>query len=135
MNCLPVKIQDCLDAGYRRCVKCGRLFLPGDDQQQECPTPNSQKQPVQLPPFLATAARYVQSYAKQRAAGDPIVPLSQVIARFRICSACEQYNDQVGKCGICGCFVNLLHNGQGQNKLEWGTSECPSQPPKWLKIE
>lgn len=132
--CIPVKIQDCQDAGYERCVRCGYLFVPGASRTRACTNPDSQRQPYPLPSMLATGAKYIQAYAKFRAAGQPMLDLPQIIERFRICSACDKYTDSSSRCGICGCFVNLLHGGQGMNKLEWATEQCPDSPAKWDKL-
>jgi hypothetical protein len=131
--CLPTRISDCRDHGYERCVKCGYLFVPGESRQRQCTNFRSPRQP-ENPSFIASASRYVQAYAKWRAEGKPIVPLPQIIERFRVCSSCPLYNDVTSTCTICGCFVNLLHDGQGMNKLEWATEQCSDQPPKWNKI-
>lgn len=133
-QCVPTKIADCKEPDYERCTKCGYLFVPGESRARECNNPESQKIPLEMPSFIATAARYVQAYAKFKASGKQVASLPQIVNRFRICSTCPQYNDAEGRCAICGCFVNLLHDGQGMNKLEWATENCPHNPPKWNKL-
>lgn len=130
-NCTTQPIQGCVDIGYERCVKCGHLFLPGESLVRECAVPGNQRQVTTLPSYLAMAGKFIQAYAKWRASGKQVRPLPVIVQNFRECSACPKYSDLTGQCIICGCFVNLLHDGQGMNKLEWATEKCPDKPSKW----
>ena len=131
--CVVVPIADCKDPGYERCVKCGHVFTPTDPRERECGNPLSEKAPPNKLNFIATGARFLAAYAKWRASGKLCLPFEGILRRFRICSRCEQYNDLTGQCNVCHCFINLLHDGQGMNKLEWASEQCPLKPPKWNK--
>lgn len=130
-HCKLQLIQGCQLPGYERCVKCGHLFCPGEPRLRECDKPNSERQVANLPSYVAMAAKFVQAYATWRAKGQPVVELPVIVNNFRECSSCENYSDLSGQCCVCGCFVNLLHNGQGMNKLEWATERCPLPQPRW----
>jgi hypothetical protein len=131
--CVRAPIADCKDHGYERCVKCGHVFTPTDPRERECGNPLSEKSPPSKLNFIATGAKFLQAYAKWRASGKLCLPFEGILRRFRICSKCEEYNDLTGQCNRCHCFINLLHDGQGMNKLEWATEQCPLKPPKWNK--
>lgn len=121
---------------WHRCIHCGELYPPGVTQvstgKNYCSNPTI-KNPVALPSYAARIRNYAKAWIKHKAAGNPNLPFEQILERFRHCSRCNCYHDLAGECGICGCYVNLLHNGKGANKLEWGTEECPHKPPLWLK--
>lgn len=130
-QCQTQLIQGCKLPGYERCVKCGYLFTPGEPRKRECTNPDSTRQLADLPSYVAMASKFIRAYAQWRAKGQPVVQLPVIVNNFRECSSCQHYNDLSGQCSVCGCYVNLLHNGQGMNKLEWGTEKCPLTEPKW----
>lgn len=145
-NCEPQRIQGCKPDYqgliYTRCVKCGRVFGPHLVEQTpvelsngNCPCPNFnvERQAVALPSYAAMAANFAEAWIKHIAQGRQIVAFESVLNTFRICSACEFYSDLAGQCGICGCYINLLHEGQGLNMLEWANEQCPHDPPFWRK--
>lgn len=154
--CQPTAIQGCRPDPqgriYTRCVKCGRVFGPHLPTQSpselssgnlaaiittavECPRANEQRSAVALPSYAAMAQNYAAAWIKHIATGRQVVSFADILATFRICSACEFYSDLSGQCGICGCYLNLLHGGQGVNMLEWANEECPHNPPFWKKTD
>jgi hypothetical protein len=98
-----------------------------------CPHPDVERQAVALPSYEAMAKHFAEAWIKHLAKGRQVVAFDDILATFRICSSCELYSDLAGQCGICGCYINLLHGGQGLNMLEWANEQCPHQPPKWKK--
>ena len=42
-------------------------------------------------------------------------------ARIAVCFKCDAYDDALGECGICGCYIGL--------KSKLATEHCPSR--KW----
>lgn len=131
--CQPIKISDCKTPGYERCCKCGHVFVPGESRERSCANPHSHKTNQVSLSFLASAGKFVQAYMKWVASGKQVLNFTGILQRFRICSACDEYNDNLGKCNRCNCFVNLLHSGQGMNKLEWSSEQCPLERQKWNK--
>ena len=123
---------------HSRCVQCGKVYGPHhpniSPEPHPCTRPDSQKENVPLPSYLARASEYIQAWARHRAAGKPLAPLPIILERFKVCSACDMYNDLDGACSVCGCFINLYHRGQGMNKLEWASEHCPAPQPKWQAI-
>lgn len=127
---------------YSRCVQCGRVFGPHryDELPPElssgnclCDHPDVERQVVALPSYAAMAKNFAEAWIKHIATGRQVVAFDELLATFRICSSCEFYSDLAGQCGICGCYINLLHEGQGLNMLEWANEQCPHDPPKWRK--
>ncbi len=132
-HCKLQPVQGCQEPGFERCVTCGYLFVPADSAEtrvREC-SHTWNRSVAELPSYMAMAGRWVQAWAKWRAEGKPVVQFTVIVKNFRQCSKCPQYSDLTGQCIKCGCFVNLLHNGQGMNKLEWATEHCPDTPPRW----
>lgn len=44
--------------------------------------------------------------------------------RMSICLECPSLIKDIGRCSLCGCFM--------ETKAKWKTSMCPENPPKWL---
>lgn len=144
--CQPQRVQGCRpDAEgniYTRCVKCGRVFGPHPKDQDPvevsngnppCPKADIVRHSVTLPSYLAMAKNFAEAWIIHIAKGREIVSFEDILRTFRICSACEHYSDLAGQCAICGCYINLLHGGQGLNMLEWANEQCPCDPPLWKK--
>ena len=123
----------------RRCIHCGYVTEPHFQRERpaprECSEPNHQKVNLPLPNYLARGVHFIQEWARHRANGRPLLRFDQILQRYRLCSSCPYYNDLEGACTICGCYVNLLHSGQGVNRLEWGDSFCPLPEPRWTAEE
>ena len=47
--------------------------------------------------------------------------------RYEICKSCEQYNNIVKTCKLCGCFMPA--------KVEFKNAICPHNPPKWVEVK
>ena len=145
-NCTPQRIQGCKpDANrmiYTRCAKCGRVFGPHKLDQDPaelssgncpCPKADAERRAVELPSYAAMARNFAEAWIIHIARGRQVVGFEDVLNTFRLCSACDHYSDLSGQCGICGCYVSLLHGGQGLNMLEWANENCPHDPPFWRK--
>ena len=81
------------------------------------------------------AKRFANESLKWVAAGSPFRNQSTIIALFdNFCSKCSEYiakhkEHDAGKCNLCGCSIS--QKVAMLNKLAWGTTNCPMDPPKW----
>jgi hypothetical protein len=82
---------------------------------------------------IETAKRFAIAMAKWTAAGFPVRSDEEVNRLHeQVCTPCKNYQsrgDGVGRCGLCGCRLNL---SRGMNKLLWATESCPDDPPRFL---
>lgn len=62
--------------------------------------------------------------------GFPKSTKEEIIQRYSICISCNEFNQTLKECGICGCNVN--DKRIFMNKLAWADQECPLG--KWSKI-
>lgn len=63
-------------------------------------------------------------------AGFPKCSQQQILYRFKICSECDMYSQQLQQCLMCGCNVNTKK--VFMNKLAWADQQCPLN--KWSKL-
>jgi hypothetical protein len=79
---------------------------------------------------------YPYELAKWTKAGYPVRSLECVEELFdTVCSPCKYFIPIAadrGKCGLCGCGLKR-YTGSKFNKLEWGTTRCPANPPKFIE--
>lgn len=47
--------------------------------------------------------------------------------RMSICKACDDYNNIIKTCKVCGCFMPL--------KVEMKEQRCPKNPPMWIEVK
>lgn len=47
--------------------------------------------------------------------------------RMAICKACDEYNNIIKTCKVCGCFMPA--------KVEFKDQRCPLNPPKWIEVK
>jgi len=79
--------------------------------------------------------RYIRERKKWRDAGSPVRLAEHIKQLHQICSDCDNFNKDGGfakgydQCGLCKC--NLHPENVDLNKLAWGTTECPAEPPLW----
>jgi len=119
-----------------RCVKCGGIesMLSADSVQDihhTCQNPDKDIQPVAMPSHATVAFNAAKAAAKHIASGLQSCVEDKIIERFTTCSSCEMYNDVLGKCSSCGCYVNMMRYGEGPNKLSIASESCPIG--KWQK--
>lgn len=76
-------------------------------------------------------SNFVKSLFFHIKAGLPKATKKEILDRYQICSACEDFVKEDSMCGICGC--NITNKKQFFNKLAWADQECPLK--KWLKIQ
>jgi len=99
-------------------VNTGKVFVP---QQRNVPE---------------IGKRFSQEMLRWTVAGMPKREQSVVQLLWdTFCSKCSEYipNKQklnVGRCNLCGCGIKRDDMGM-LNKLVWGTTSCPVNPPKW----
>lgn len=126
---------------YVRCIHCGELAGPTnfpvesfqEVNPKECLRP-TKKTLQPLPPFWERILNYAEAYAQHLRAGSQSCTPEEILERFRHCSRCELYNDLVGACCVCGCFVNLMQPEDGPNACGWKDYSCPKNPPEWDKL-
>lgn len=137
----PIQGNNGSIAKHVRCIHCGKVMpenFPREshDQQstEECPSTRP-KHPEPLPPLHKRVLNYLSSRAEYIKEGS--IPCSDdvILERFNQCSTCKYYNDLLGACSVCGCWINLLRDDEGNNKLAWSTEKCPLNPPRWSKID
>lgn len=128
-------------ARHVRCVHCGHLAGPiASDFPLEtfqagvarvCPHP-SERMVQPMPSMAQRLLSYAAAYWREHKPSS--LPL--IFERFSRCSPCEHYNDLLGACSVCGCYVNLLAYNEGVNKLADENESCPlpSGQKRWEKI-
>jgi len=62
--------------------------------------------------------------------GFPKSTKEEILYRYNLCLACEEYNKEKSQCNVCGCY--LSKKKRFLNKLAWADQECPKG--KWPKI-
>lgn len=81
--------------------------------------------------MLTRIKTFIKSLLFHIRAGLPKSTKEEILYRYQICSACEDFIKEDNMCGICGC--NVTNKKQFLNKLAWADQECPLK--KWLKIQ
>jgi len=80
--------------------------------------------------------RFAKEMVKWTAAGMPKRSPEIVQSLFdSFCNRCSEYiadkrKKSTGRCSLCGCGIKREDMGL-LNKLVWGTTSCPADPPKW----
>ena len=77
------------------------------------------------PGLVEMAGNFVGAMASWLAAGFPIVDEATYKSRAGTCGGCEHVKDN-GGCAVCGCR---------SIKLWLATSQCPDNPPRWLRMQ
>lgn len=118
-------------AKHVRCIHCGHV-TKFPVETRECPSP-SVRIPLDLPPLTALVLNFAAHLLHWPSAASE----ATILHRFTQCSACPQYNDALGACCVCGCWINLLKMGEGLNKLSDKKEECPlpADQKRWKKEE
>jgi len=82
--------------------------------------------------------RYNAEKKKWKMAGKPMRDPNEMEVIYNdICSKCPHFLKGQGwvmgydKCEICQCNLHKSH--KTLNKLAWGTTHCPDEPPKWVE--
>jgi hypothetical protein len=138
VNCILAPIQGSQHLPWGRCVKCGELAGPFNNDflvesfHRPCSRPDRQVEATPLPPILYRFKNYAEAFAKHLKHGLHLVSQETLLERFKTCSTCENYSDLEGACSVCGCYVNLNLTNIAPNKAAWASEGCPLQPPKWL---
>jgi len=76
--------------------------------------------------------QYFKERAKWNKFGKPLRSEEERHILFEICNNCinfQKKDSNTGTCSICGC--NIKKDGNFLNKIAWGTTRCPLDPPKW----
>lgn len=79
--------------------------------------------------------QYEKEKKKWKKAGKPMRTKEEMERIYSICSKCPLFQKDEGwvpgydKCGVCQC--NLHPTAKKLNKIAWGTTHCPDNPPKW----
>ena len=122
-----------------RCVHCGKVTPPSSLTIEEaqalettpCQRPSIRKA-VPLPAPGWRLLHYVQAYLKRKAEGEENRTPEEVMQIYATkCSPCRRYNDLIGACSICGCYINPIGDGTVSNKILWKSEHCDDQPPQW----
>ncbi len=81
------------------------------------------------PPNLVTqAANYIKELTRWKLAGSPLREQAEIDRIFNtICSPCPHFEGN--RCGLCKCFLNT---NTKFNKIAFGTTKCPADPPRWM---
>jgi len=77
--------------------------------------------------------RFLKELLKWAFYGFPQRSDARIRELFTICNYCpelDKYEDGKGICSICGC--NIKRDERRMNKLAWGTTRCPDDPPRWV---
>jgi hypothetical protein len=140
MLCQYQEIQGNTGAIARRlrCIHCGHVTEPTEFPVETfqasvtriCPSP-TERIAFPLPSMAERIVRYAAHLLHVPDAASERV----ILKRFTECSACPQYNDVLGACSVCGCYINLLKMGEGLNKLNDTKEECalPENQKRWKK--
>lgn len=87
-----------------------------------------------MPPLIERIKSFLREKSLWEKAGKPIRDEKEIKRIYdEYCAICEfLIKDKLGntKCNICGCFIN---RGTVLNKIAWGTTRCPHNPPKWIE--
>lgn len=73
---------------------------------------------------------FIKSLFWHIAKGLPKSGKTNILARYKICVECSEYNNTDKICNQCGC--NISDKNIFMNKLAWADQECPLG--KWKKI-
>lgn len=119
-----------------RCVKCGGLESATNidmlqDIHHTCMKPDRDVVPLKMPSHAVLAFNAAKAAIKHVASGMKQCDEQKILERFLVCSSCDMYNDVLGKCSSCGCYVNAMKYGDGPNKLAIASESCPIG--KWQK--
>lgn len=85
------------------------------------------------------AYQFLKEKKKWEDAGSPIRTAEEIEAIHKICSECPLFKLGGGwipgydRCGKCGCNLHPSHHIF--NKIAWGTTRCPDDPPRWIESE
>jgi hypothetical protein len=92
-------------------------------------TPAIPPTPAQPPPpgFIQMAWSAAEAIARHVAAGMPTTAPDIREERLRICRECPVYRAESGRCGACGCLLEI--------KAVMARERCPLTPPKWGPVE
>jgi hypothetical protein len=111
------------------CQKCNVEWI---DQDQIGHSPEricQLHEDVKFPSMWARLNSYKDAYLYWMERGKPMRTQECIDNIFdNICSKCDKYNGYA--CRICGCYINKRLY---LNKLAWGTTKCPANPPKWIE--
>ncbi len=78
--------------------------------------------------MLDKARKYLEERKKWTEAGRPLRKPEEIKSLYHDhCEPCE--HREKNTCGICGCYVKP--EGVFFNKLAWGSTVCPDDPPRW----
>jgi hypothetical protein len=134
-NCVFQKQTD----GTFICEACGTVRKKM--VKKNCPmyikgVPSEQAQPLDQN-ILSLAQRYYQERKEWVAAGKPYRNEQEIKVIYETCEQCPHFKEleegQRGKCTLCGCF--LAKGGRRINKIAWGTTRCPDNPPRWTETQ
>jgi hypothetical protein len=73
---------------------------------------------------------FIKSFIFHINAGLPKSSQDQINFRYNLCLSCDQFDQQLNQCKVCGCNIN--NKRIFLNKLAWADQECPLK--KWPRI-
>jgi hypothetical protein len=140
MGFCTFEVQD--DGRVAVCAACGsEVTLPpgvnAGDVVAECEG-DAATTPLDVN-IVGKAGRFASELSVWIAADRPVRSPELIAEIFEThCKPCEHFVPHKkklnrGKCGLCGCRLSAVAAGAVKlNKLEWATTQCPANPPKWL---
>lgn len=119
MNCQFQKA----DAAHCECIVCGRRVRGEDPDRIYCACPGRRG-----PSVIEKAANYAKAVTQHVLTGSQTRTDEEVSELMQLCESCEHYDQQIGRCGVCGCRCNKSKSAW-LNKLRMASQHCPKG--KW----
>jgi len=111
------------DEKYAVCTACGRKIRAHLVGHVAVKCRGTSK-----PSLLNQAANYAKAVTQHVLTGSQTRTDEEVSELMQLCESCEHYDQQIGRCGVCGCRCNKSKSAW-LNKLRMASQHCPKG--KW----